>query len=640
MKSVWILDALLIGVVALYLLLAPYTKVEESFNMQAVHDILNHGIFPLDTLQNYDHVSFPGVVPRTFIGSLVLAGAVKAIDYVYTTIKGSSLIVDGELGQLNVQILVRAVLGLANIFGLVAIRRSLDKIVFADRKASVKGLTGFFFTLLLISQFHLNFYSTRALPNFIALPLVSYSLSKLIVGDMSGLTWLGLTGIIFRLEIGVFGGVIALVSSVVFGQSNIFTNTFLLTAGNLVGLALTAGVDSYFWGRWLVPEFEGFKFNILHGQSVNWGVEPYGAYFTKYIANFFRPPHVLVLSLLGFISDPAYDGKPVEITDDQKIVISHPARHSLRILFLASVIYVAIMSFQPHKEWRFIVYIIPVATLLAANGLNYLLRKRSNLLAHKLLLVMMFLSMIVSFVFSFFMAYISSFNYPGGAAIGFLNSYLELHTPKEPIVVHMDVASCMTGITKFTELHTSLIEFDKTEEPQELARKWNDFSYLITLVDMSVPRDSELIVYDPTHWETLTVVPAFAGVNVPSFLINLNRIYVDASYRNAVFAEIWKDLQEGKLDTIELILKRAVHLKDFLYVYKRIAEDSLPLIILDTKEEVEAREEEAVIAGREEPPLEDIEPETINEKINEQLDDIEEQVEQEVVEKSFPSLES
>jgi alpha-1,6-mannosyltransferase len=64
-----------------HLLAAPYTKVEESFSLQATHDILRHGLptknITAQLAAEYDHFSFPGAVPRSFIGPLVLAGLSK-----------------------------------------------------------------------------------------------------------------------------------------------------------------------------------------------------------------------------------------------------------------------------------------------------------------------------------------------------------------------------------------------------------------------------------------------------------------------------------------------------------------------------------------------------------------------------------
>jgi hypothetical protein len=82
---------LFISLILLHLLAAPYTKVEESFTIQAIHDVLVYGVpgsvWPWkhgsggereEILQrHYDHVQFPGAVPRTFVGALGVAGVVK-----------------------------------------------------------------------------------------------------------------------------------------------------------------------------------------------------------------------------------------------------------------------------------------------------------------------------------------------------------------------------------------------------------------------------------------------------------------------------------------------------------------------------------------------------------------------------------
>lgn len=76
-----LLTLLLPTTILLHLFLSPYTKVEESFNMQATHDILTYDL-PLSwqganrvVKERFDHVTFAGAVPRTFVGPLALAGA-------------------------------------------------------------------------------------------------------------------------------------------------------------------------------------------------------------------------------------------------------------------------------------------------------------------------------------------------------------------------------------------------------------------------------------------------------------------------------------------------------------------------------------------------------------------------------------
>ena len=81
------------------------------------------------------------------------------------------------------------------------------------------------------------------------------------------------------------------------------------------------------------------------GKSSEWGVEPLGAYFQKYLFQLFRPPVILMLALPGLVGDPADDGTNL----GDKNVVSHPARYSLHILFTSSILFIAAMSFQPHK---------------------------------------------------------------------------------------------------------------------------------------------------------------------------------------------------------------------------------------------------------------------------------------------------
>lgn len=574
-----VLDATLIALVSFHLVISPFTKVEESFNIQAIHDILKFGIFPLETIDNYDHKQFPGVVPRTFLGSLVVAGLAKPILLLSSAF-------GFEIEGYELQKLVRAVLGLVNVLMLIRLRDSINKITFSDKKSKRKGLIGFWYTTLLLSQFHLLYYSSRTLPNFIALPLVNFSLSKIIQGDLSGLTWLAFTGIVFRLEVGLFGLIIAIVSSLGFGQSNIFGNIIYLAMGTLLGGFTSFCIDSYFWGRPLIPEIDSFIFNIVQGKSTEWGTEPWDTYFKKYLFQLFRPPVILMLAIPGLINDPANDGTKF---GDKKSV-PHPARYSLRILFISSILFIAAMSFQPHKEWRFIVYTIPIFTLQAANGVTNICQKWGLSVLNKVLIFIIGANVIISSLLSLHMGYISSFNYPGGDALQFTNNYIFENYKNETMSVHMDVPACMTGITRFGELDGKFASYDKSEQDFDIT------NYDIIITHNEVP-----------NWELLHSSRVFDGISLRMFIQIFMAQRKDRLTIFNITKLILSEFAQGEFGTVHDMLRSTITTVEYLNVYKNVNKN--PHIVQGVPE-TEIIDQE-------------IDPEEIRQDVNEQIDKFE-----------------
>lgn len=574
-----VLDATLIALVSFHLVISPFTKVEESFNIQAIHDILKFGIFPLETIDNYDHKQFPGVVPRTFLGSLVVAGLAKPILLLSSAF-------GFEIEGYELQKLVRAVLGLVNVLMLIRLRDSINKITFSDKKSKRKGLIGFWYTTLLLSQFHLLYYSSRTLPNFIALPLVNFSLSKIIQGDLSGLTWLAFTGIVFRLEVGLFGLIIAIVSSLGFGQSNIFGNIIYLAMGTLLGGFTSFCIDSYFWGRPLIPEIDSFIFNIVQGKSTEWGTEPWDTYFKKYLFQLFRPPVILMLAIPGSINDPANDGTKF---GDKKSV-PHPARYSLRILFISSILFIAAMSFQPHKEWRFIVYTIPIFTLQAANGVTNICQKWGLSVLNKVLIFIIGANVIISSLLSLHMGYISSFNYPGGDALQFTNNYILENYKNETVSVHMDVPACMTGITRFGELDGKFASYDKSEQDFDIT------NYDIIITHNEVP-----------NWELLHSSRVFDGISLRMFIQIFMAQRKDRLTIFNITKLILSEFAQGEFGTVHDMLRSTITTVGYLNVYKNVNKN--PHIVQGVPE-TEIIDQE-------------IDPEEIRQDVNEQIDKFE-----------------
>ncbi|CRK20080.1 hypothetical protein BN1708_012729, partial [Verticillium longisporum] len=114
---------------------------------------------------------------------------------------------------------------------------------------------------------------------------------------------------------------------------------------------------------------------------------------------------------------------------------------------------------------------------------------------------------------------LSSLNYPGGEALSHVARVAALApavaTPAA--AVHVDVLSCMTGVTLFGQNPAGRpvllvpdgagLRFDKTEDAARLKRPgfWLGFDYLLV---------EDPAVVAGGRWETLGVVEGFAGVEV------------------------------------------------------------------------------------------------------------------------------
>ena len=558
-----ILDSILFSLIAFYLVISPYTKVEESFNIQAIHDIYNYGIYPREKVEeSFDHINFPGVVPRSFIGALVIAGISKMVGWLVGV-----GIVDTRSSQKHLLMLSRGVLGTLNGLSLISIRRSIDNISYRDKGAKKDGLTGTWYTLLLASQFHILYYASRTLPNFIALPLVNYSISLMLEGNIMALALLAFTGIVFRLEIGVFAVIIALVTSIFHGPRTLIQSVVSLTTGTILGLVTTFSVDSYFWGSLIVPELASFYFNVVKGRAAEWGTEPWSAYFKKYLLQIFRPPTVLTLLFPGCLSDPSEKEllKQRSAAEKNSSILKFPERGSLRILLASSVLYIATLSFQSHKEWRFIIYVAPILTLVAANGLSIISRRADTSRKLRILTSLYSILILLGVVISILMGVISSFNYPGGEAIQYVNDYVLENSPHQNTTVHMDVAACMTGINRFCELHNSSLNYDKTESEIQ-------FRQLIRKIDILISDDilENKPILAESKWKLLKVIYAFQGISVKP-IIEVFRTKIMLAYRMQI-RKLTEEILENLYTSPKDILLSMIVRRKFLHVYKKVAD--------------------------------------------------------------------
>jgi alpha-1,6-mannosyltransferase len=243
--DIW--DIILFAFVILHLWVCPFTKVEESFQMQATHDIL----YFRNELSMYDHFEFPGVVPRSFIGPSVVAFFSfpilvlhKALSHFVPVVQrflfepsinvgilsqnntsstNSSLnslqfdkivLEDSPLGTSVQQIqplavlpdilddklfalyVVRFMMAIMSIISISYLRRTVSQTFLIGKRFDVISAC---FTVIICTQFHLCFYMSRLLANSFAMISVNVAIAELINKRLDRATCaFAFTCIIFR----------------------------------------------------------------------------------------------------------------------------------------------------------------------------------------------------------------------------------------------------------------------------------------------------------------------------------------------------------------------------------------------------------------------------------------------------------
>ena len=422
------LDFVMWLIMVAMVLLCPYTKVEESFGIQAVHDILYHRF----DLASYDHHSFPGVVARTFLGPLALALASAPAVWVARVLL--------NLTKSATQSIVRIVLGSILVMCFKLFRLEVGR-RFGSRTSFALGLVS-------CTQFHFIFYMSRTLPNTFALGLVLLGLKMWMNERYTRMLFiLTLTAVVFRFEtVLLFAGILIVVVFVT-RRVKFFWAVWCGVVFGLLCLLVTVGVDSVYWRGLLWPEGSGLYFNVVENQSHLFGVSPWHWYFSSALPRALLG--ALPLAVVGILVQPR-----------------------VRLFVAPAISMVIFFSFLPHKELRFIFYAFPLFNLAAAAAMDYFWRRRS-FFAIAGIGVLLFGSLAASSV----MLSASMHNYPGGDALR------QLHTIKglsalPGTSVWLDNLALQSGVTRFQQERPDWF-YSKVPET-ELNGSYSDFTFLIT----------------------------------------------------------------------------------------------------------------------------------------------------------------
>ncbi|KAJ3154925.1 dolichyl-P-Man:Man(7)GlcNAc(2)-PP-dolichol alpha-1,6-mannosyltransferase [Geranomyces michiganensis] len=518
-------DALLLVVILVHLCGAPFTKVEESFNLQATHDLLKHGP---SGIQLFDHLQFPGVVPRTFVGPLFL----------YMVVHPLRLLADGlqvfqRQDLLFWQFIVRGTLGVTVAISLARLRSALQW--------RFSAVAARWFTVLSAVQFHMIFWASRTLPNVFALVLVNLAFAEWI-RDPTRMrriaTYLIFTTAVFRCDVVLLAVPILLSELCLANNRHAWLRAQVPHALKISALSVmvTIAVDSYFWNQpWFWPELRVLLFNTVDNGSVAYGVEPVYAYIFRYIPKI--APLALPLGVYAFVT----------VSETRRYIIPVAA-------------FVTLYSLLPHKEWRFIIYAIPMLNAVSGVAVARLLQARGRRHA-RMLATALALYAVIHFALSLGMLYVSSFNYPGGLALMQVNDRIGKLPSASSSHVHIDVATAISGASRFGQRQDFQTVYSKAEGLKADEEYWDaGYTHLLS---------AEPGIHAPERWRIGLVIEGYSGV----------RMYPGGP--RAWLSEVWHNVRTGRSNIktyddgvktlLGLPLPVAIVLEPKIWILERIA---------------------------------------------------------------------
>lgn len=453
------------------LLQCPYSKVEESFQLQAVHDLFYYGLTPAlgrafngnsnnetrNLLLPYDHLQYPGVVPRSFTMPLLLSTLCQVVrGVVYWIITGGAIdLAHDDAYAEVVQFLSRFLLLLLNVQAWSRLAAALDTKSTRSQQQQPSHVTGTYLLLVTACQFHIPFYASRMLPNVFAMVLTLHAMSDWMLGNVTrSARILVFTMTVIRCDV-----LLLLVSCglswLIGRQLTIFQAMRIGIMTILASLCLTVPLDSLLWQQWpMWPEGQVLYFNTILGKSSEWGVSPWYWYGVSALpralmATLFLIPVSLMklppsLSLSSMVNNTRFD--PTWLP-----------------YLLPAVGFVALYSCLGHKELRFLFPVLPLFNVAAAVGCTKLHElpwnaakiqsskdKNIGMLAH-LVYGACLGALVVSLAASLVFVAVSHWNYPGGQALLELSRLVgqaQRHQ-QHHLHVYIDVASAMTGVSLF-----------------------------------------------------------------------------------------------------------------------------------------------------------------------------------------------